>query len=86
VGFNSNFLDNVEDSDDAVAASAGEHVSRVAEVQREAGATQVLDLSAGLKHLLSIKHLNLVGTGATSNNQIACVLLELGLVDHAWLF
>lgn len=81
----SDLLNDVEDSDHTVAATASEHVARVAEVDREAGSAKVLDLGAWLEHLLAIEDLDLIGAGTSGDDQIARILLELRLVDHAGL-
>ena len=81
----SNFLDDIEDSNNAVATAACKHIARVAKVQREACSAQVLDLSARFEHLLSIEDLDFVGASTTSDDEVTGAFLELCLVDHAWL-
>lgn len=83
--FKSNFLDNIEHSDDTVTATASEHVSRIAEVQTEAGSAQILDLSAWLEHLLAVEYLDFVGACTTCDDQVTRSLLELSRVNHARL-
>ena len=82
----SNFLDYIEYSDDAVATTTCEHISRIGEIKREASSTEVLDLSTRLEHLLAIKHLHFVRSSTSSDDQITRIFLELCLVNHARFF
>lgn len=83
--FFSNFLYNIENSDDTITTSAGKHVSLVAEIDTEASSAEVFDLGTWLKHIVSIEDLDLVRATTSSNNQITSGLLELRSIDKAWL-
>ena len=83
--FFSNFLYNIENSDDSVTSSAGKHVSLVAEVDTEASSAKVFDLGTWLEHIVSIKDLDLVRATTSGHNQITGGLLELCSIDEAWL-
>ena len=77
---NSNFVNDIEYSDDTVSTTASEHISLDAEVYCESSSTQVFDLSAWLEHIVAIKHLHLVGSTSSGNDQITSVLLELSSI------
>ena len=81
----SNFLNDIEYSDDTVTASTGKHVARIREIEGEARSAKILDLGARLEHLLAIEHFDLVGAGTASDDKVAGVLLELSLINHARL-
>ena len=61
-------VDNIEDTNDTVSASHGEHVTLVAEVYGKAGATEILDLGARPEIVVSIKDLDLVVAGSSRND------------------
>jgi hypothetical protein len=81
--YNSNFVNDIEYSDDTVSTTASEHVSLVAEVYCESSSTQVFDLGAWLEHVVTIKHLHLVGSTSSGNDQVTSVLLELSSINLA---
>ena len=78
------FLGDIENTDDTVAASDGEHLATVAEVSGEARPRQVEDSVARLEETVTVKHFDFVRARATGQDQVVGVLLELSCVQLHW--
>ena len=75
---------NIKYTHDAITSTNGKGLTCVTEITGEAGSTQVVDSVAWFEERVSIENLDLIGTTATSDDQIICVLLKLGAVQLNW--
>jgi methyl-accepting chemotaxis protein len=55
-------INNVKHSYDTISSTASEHVSTVAEINREGSSRQVSDLSAWFEHVVTIKNFDFIDT------------------------
>ena len=78
------FFLNIKYTHDAVTAANRKAFTCITEITGEAGSTQVVDSVAWFEERVSIENLDLIGTTATSDDQIICVLLKLGAVQLNW--
>lgn len=79
----SDFVDDIEDSDNTVSSSHGKHVSWIAEVNSEASSAEVSDLRARLEKRVTIKYLNFIASTTSCNDEVSWGFLELGCVHLA---
>ena len=78
------FFLNIKYTHDPITAANRKAFTRITEITGEAGSTQVVDSVAWFEERVSIENLDLIGTTATSDDQIICVLLKLGAVQLDW--
>lgn len=77
----SDFIDDIEHSNDPIPTAHGKHVSLVAKVHSETSSTQVSDLRTWFEESIAIKDLDFIASTSTPNDQVTCGLLELGSID-----
>lgn len=77
-------LRDIEDANDTITAANCEHLTRIAEVGGEAGTRQIVDAIAWLEEAVAVEDFDFVGSGATRQNQIVRVLLELSRIELNW--
>jgi hypothetical protein len=84
--FSSDFVNNIEHSNDTITSTASEHISLITEINCESSSTKIFDLGTWFEHVVSIKNFNFVRSTTTSDNEISSVLLELSAVNLASFF